>query len=858
MENNLIVLDISEEKKKVLVIARNILTRKLFYLRINNIEEEYILCYNKSNIEKLVNFLKTNSVRYEIITKNLQLTKQEEVIKVFLTDIKILNNNQLITSYYKHFNNKLEQFIITTKCKIPSYLITTKTLNKVEEINNIYEFLNIFKIQKYENEFDYITYIINYEIANSNELLILSITKNVNNDQQQIFLKTNSKYFNEPHSSSNNIMIQNLLHILTTYDYDILVINYFDNVFLPLLLHNTNQNNILKISKIIQPNLRGKWLLGILLIDFKKVSKNYFNENGIEFNNLLANKLKVNFRYLNMVQKTHMFENNQLNELIEYFNLKSKYENQLFVDLKVLNFIINLSILSNLPLEFIVKGSKIMLCTWLLKTELINSKYILKISEETKIPIEGGYHIEPKVGLYNTPTIFFDFNSLYPSIIIEEKLFFTEDFIEDNPLVKVFKNLLILRKEMKQINNNTMADAIKLVTNSIYGILGNIKGYFYYPKLVNKITLFGRSLLKSLELYFNDLSITLKVNGSNLEFKLSCIYGNTDSIIINVTNYDENDQNMKLLLIDKLYLIVKNFLKYKHITIKLERTVVNLLILSKNNYFYKENNNIITKGKYNTYDIPKILKIYINTFLLRLFDSSTYKDSLELLKKRTLEFSNWFIYDKSNFDLFAINKKLEKNISEKNLQGFKNELSKKNGTSITYFDFLYLIHIEKQKFYEIKSFDEKYEIDINYYIKKYIIPFHKKVQGTLCLDIISDNKILKNKEEFSNKNIINFKCIICRQYISIFENICNCNSDILYNDFYIGNIFKNRLSNYLKTLIINPELKDEFITDLKNLRRKILEEKKEKLKIIFNDYLKEISKIFGIISLKSLFCYYYL
>jgi DNA polymerase-2 len=146
----------------------------------------------------------------------------------------------------------------------------------------------------------------------------------------------------------------------------------------------------------------------------------------------------------------------------------------------------------------------------------------------------GGYVIEPLPGIYHD-VIVLDFKSLYPSIIQSFKidpvsrlfshidtittpegykfsasLHFLPDFI--NELIKK-------RIEASKIGDAHLSQAIKILMNSFYGVMGSNGCRFYHPHLASAITTTGKwLLLQSKEYLFNQ--------------GYEVIYGDTDSLFI--------------------------------------------------------------------------------------------------------------------------------------------------------------------------------------------------------------------------------------------------------------------------------------------------------------------------------------
>lgn len=146
----------------------------------------------------------------------------------------------------------------------------------------------------------------------------------------------------------------------------------------------------------------------------------------------------------------------------------------------------------------------------------------------------GGLVIEPTIGLHENVAIF-DFKSLYPTLMVTFKIDPLGRVLEgdekiqtpsghqfsknDALLPKILKDLLIRREEAKAANNKALSQAIKILMNSFYGILGSPRCRFYHSDLPDAITQTGQYLLKEAISFFEAK-------------ELEVIYGDTDSVFI--------------------------------------------------------------------------------------------------------------------------------------------------------------------------------------------------------------------------------------------------------------------------------------------------------------------------------------
>ncbi len=157
------------------------------------------------------------------------------------------------------------------------------------------------------------------------------------------------------------------------------------------------------------------------------------------------------------------------------------------------------------------------------------------VSEEG-VGSPGGYVLDSRPGLYDHVVVL-DFKSLYPSII---RTFHVDPLAmvigsQEQDAVPGFKGAnfsrhqVILpalietlwqrRDEAKQAGNAPLSQAIKIIMNSFYGVLGTPGCRFFDPRLVSSITLRGHEILQRTR----DL---IEARG------FAVIYGDTDSVFV--------------------------------------------------------------------------------------------------------------------------------------------------------------------------------------------------------------------------------------------------------------------------------------------------------------------------------------
>jgi DNA polymerase-2 len=158
---------------------------------------------------------------------------------------------------------------------------------------------------------------------------------------------------------------------------------------------------------------------------------------------------------------------------------------------------------------------------------------------------QGGHVLEPVTGLHSNVWVF-DFKSLYPSIIrtfnidplgyvpapqAHEDLICTTDGAfrrEPAILPGILDELFPRRESAKKSGDLVAAQAIKILMNSFYGVLGTPACRFFNPALANSITGLGREMLLWSKRWFEEAGFEV-------------LYGDTDSLFVRSGRGDANE-----------------------------------------------------------------------------------------------------------------------------------------------------------------------------------------------------------------------------------------------------------------------------------------------------------------------------
>ena len=149
---------------------------------------------------------------------------------------------------------------------------------------------------------------------------------------------------------------------------------------------------------------------------------------------------------------------------------------------------------------------------------------------------QGGHVLEPMPGLHRHVWVF-DFKSLYPSIIRTfniDPLSYVAEPAPDADLIRtpggafrrgpailprMLDDLFPRREAAKAAGDDVASNAIKILMNSFYGVLGTSACRFYNPALANSITGTGRDMLLWSKQWFETAGFEV-------------IYGDTDSLFV--------------------------------------------------------------------------------------------------------------------------------------------------------------------------------------------------------------------------------------------------------------------------------------------------------------------------------------
>ncbi len=157
-------------------------------------------------------------------------------------------------------------------------------------------------------------------------------------------------------------------------------------------------------------------------------------------------------------------------------------------------------------------------------------------SQQNNKSSPGGYVMDSLPGLYENVLVL-DFKSLYPSIIRTFKIdplglavsneqddsipgFLDAEFSRERHILPDIVTKLWQGRDLaKQENNQPLSQAIKIIMNSFYGVLGSSGCRFFNPQLASSITKRGHQIIQTTKEIIEEQGY-------------SVIYGDTDSVFV--------------------------------------------------------------------------------------------------------------------------------------------------------------------------------------------------------------------------------------------------------------------------------------------------------------------------------------
>jgi DNA polymerase-2 len=236
-----------------------------------------------------------------------------------------------------------------------------------------------------------------------------------------------------------------------------------------------------------------------------------------------------------LAQIEHDFKHNKL-KLAEYNLQDCQLVLDIFAHTKVLDFLTLRSQLTGLELDRM--GGSVAAFINLYLPKLHRAGYIApNRPQDGGLASPGGYVMNSKPGLY-TNVLVLDFKSLYPAIMrtfkidplgLVEGLLSPDNAIQGyrggkfsrdkHFLPEIIKSLWQQRDQAKRNNDAARSQAIKILMNSFYGVLGSGGCPFYDTRLASSITMRGHDIMQTTATWIEQAGYQV-------------IYGDTDSTFV--------------------------------------------------------------------------------------------------------------------------------------------------------------------------------------------------------------------------------------------------------------------------------------------------------------------------------------
>ena len=217
---------------------------------------------------------------------------------------------------------------------------------------------------------------------------------------------------------------------------------------------------------------------------------------------------------------------------------------------KLLDFAVERSLLTGLELDR--SGGSVAAIDFLYLPHLHRQGFVAPALEqlESSNISPGGYVLESEPGIHRN-VIVLDFKSLYPSIIRTfhvDPLALVEGLKENDAipgfeggqfsrtrtiLPGLIKKLWAARDKAKADGNRVLSQAIKIIMNSFYGVLGTLGCRFFDTRLVSSITRRGHDIILQSKQFIEAAGFQV-------------IYGDTDSVFVLMGDVGTKDEINKV------------------------------------------------------------------------------------------------------------------------------------------------------------------------------------------------------------------------------------------------------------------------------------------------------------------------
>ena len=291
-------------------------------------------------------------------------------------------------------------------------------------------------------------------------------------------------------------------------------------------------------------------------IDTLKTATYHFRRWSLESvsQQLLGEGKQIHNVHDRMAEINHMFRHDKVS--LARYNLQDcVLVNKIFAQTHLLEFAIERSKLTGVELDRI--GGSVAAFTNLYLPQLHRAGYIApNMHPEDWLASPGGYVMDSIPNLYDSVLVL-DFKSLYPSIIrsfLIDPMGLIEGLKQEvgpgkeqavpgfrggqfhrehHFLPEMIETLWAARDEAKRNNEKAFSQAIKIIMNSFYGVLGSSGCRFFDTRLASSITMRGHEIMKQTK-------ALIEAQGYQV------IYGDTDSTFVSLNGAFSQQQADKI------------------------------------------------------------------------------------------------------------------------------------------------------------------------------------------------------------------------------------------------------------------------------------------------------------------------
>ncbi|KGY12725.1 DNA polymerase II [Vibrio tubiashii] len=324
-----------------------------------------------------------------------------------------------------------------------------------------------------------------------------------------------------------------------------------------LMLGRGNQSSFFRTSNTTQQafiSIPGRVVIDG--IDALKTATYHFRSWSLESvsQELLGEGKQIHNVHDRMDEINRMFHHDKLS-LAKYNLQDCVLVNRIFTHTHLLEFAIERSKLTGVELERV--GGSVAAFTNLYLPQIHRAGYVApNLQSENWVASPGGYVMDSIPDLYDSVLVL-DFKSLYPSIIrsfLIDPMGLIEGLqleigIAENQAVPGFRGgqfhrsqhflpemiekLWAARDVAKKNNEKAFSQAIKIIMNSFYGVLGSSGCRFFDTRLASSITMRGHQIMKQTKVLIEEKGYQV-------------IYGDTDSTFVSLNGEFTQQQADKI------------------------------------------------------------------------------------------------------------------------------------------------------------------------------------------------------------------------------------------------------------------------------------------------------------------------